>query len=102
MAQLNVSPPSLPLAPEEYNRQYMDKLANVLRLFFNQINNAGPLAGATQRNGTDVISGLNFVQPDPTTPGASLVSLPTDADYANLRVGSVYYDSTTKVLKIKV
>jgi hypothetical protein len=80
----------------------MDKLANVLRLFFNQINNAGPLAGATQRNGTDVISGLNFVQPDPTTPGASLVSLPTDADYANLRVGSVYYDSTTKVLKIKV
>jgi hypothetical protein len=102
MAQLNVSPPSLPLAPEEYNRQYMDKLSNVLRLFFNQLNNAGPLAGATQRNGTDVISGLNFVQPDPTTPGASLVSLPTDADYANLRVGSVYYDSTTKVLKIKV
>ena len=102
MAQLNVSPPSLPLAPDEYNRQYMDRLANVLRLFFNQINNAGPLAGATQRNGTDIISGLNFVQPDPTNPGTSLVSLPTDADYANLRVGSVYYDSTTNVLKIKV
>lgn len=102
MSQVNVSPPNLPLAPDEYNRQYMDKLTNVLRLFFNQLNNAGPIAGATQRNGTDVISGLNFVQPDPTTPGASVVSLPTDAEYANLRVGSVYYDSATKVLKIKV
>jgi hypothetical protein len=80
----------------------MDKLSNVIRLFFNQISNTGPLAASTQRNGTDVISGLSFVQPDPTTPGASLVSLPTDAEYANLRVGSVYYDSATKVLKIKV
>jgi hypothetical protein len=102
MAQVNVSPPSLPLAPEEYNRQYMDKLANVFRLFFNQINNAGPIAGATQRNGTDVISGLSFSQPDPATPGQYVVSLPTSADYANLRVGSVYYDSATQVLKIKV
>jgi hypothetical protein len=102
MAQVNVSPPNLPLAPDEYNRQYMDKLANVLRLFFNQVNNAGPIAGATQRNGTDIISGLNFVEPSSTTAGVSVVSLPTDADYANLRVGSVYYDSATKVLKIKV
>ena len=102
MSQLNVTPPNLPLAPEEYNRQYMDKLTNVLRLFFNQINNAGPIAGATQRNGTDVISGLSFSQPDPATPGAFVVSLPTSADYANLRVGSVYYDSATQVLKIKV
>jgi len=102
MAQLNVSPPSLPLAPEEYNRQYMDKMANVLRLFFNQINNAGPIAGATQRNGTDIVSGLNFVEPSTVTPNTYQVSLPTDADYANLRVGSVYYDSATKILKIKV
>jgi len=102
MAQLNVSPPSLPLAPEEYNQQYMDKLANVFRLFFNQINNAGPIAGATQRNGTDIISGLNFVEPSTVTPNTYQVSLPTDADYANLRVGSVYYDSATKILKIKV
>jgi hypothetical protein len=85
MAQVNVSPPSLPLAPEEYNRQYMDKLANVFRLFFNQINNAGPIAGATQRNGTDVISGLSFSQPDPATPGQYVVSLPTDADYATVQ-----------------
>ena len=102
MAQVNVTPPNLPLAPDDYNRQYMDKLANVIRLFFNQINNAGPIAGATQRNGTDVISGLSFIEPSTVTPNTFQVSLPTDAEYANLRVGSVYYDSATKVLKIKV
>jgi hypothetical protein len=102
MAQLNVTPPSLPLAPEEYNRQYMDRLANVLRLFFNQVVSPGPLAGATQRTATTVVSGLNFARPDPTTPGAFVVDLPSDAEYASLRVGAVYYDSATKVLKIKV
>lgn len=102
MAQSNTTSPNLPLAPEEYNRQYMDRFANVMRLFFNQLVSPGPMAGATQRNGTDIISGLSFSQPDPTVPGASIVSLPTDADFANLRVGSVYYDSATKVLKIKV
>jgi hypothetical protein len=80
----------------------MDRLTNVMRLFFNQLVSPGPMAGATQRNGTEIISGLSFTQPDPTVPGASIVSLPTDADFANLRVGSVYYDSATKVLKIKV
>lgn len=102
MAQSNTTSPNLPLAPEEYNRQYMDRLTNVLRLFFNQLVSPGPMAGSTQRNGTEIISGLSFSQPDPTTPGAFIASLPTDADYANLRVGSVYYDSATTVLKIKV
>jgi len=102
MSQLNVTPPNLPLAPEEYNRPYMDKLSNVIRLFFNQISNTGPLAASTQRNGTNVISGLSFFEPSTVTPNTFQVSLPTDADYANLRVGSVYYDSATKVLKIKV
>jgi hypothetical protein len=102
MAQLNTTPPNLPLAPEEYNRQYMDRLANVLRLFFNQLTSPGPMAGATQRTPTTVISGLNFARPDPTTPGAFVVDLPSDAEYADLRVGAVYYDSATQVLKIKV
>ena len=102
MAQNNVTPPNLPLPPDAYDRQYFDKLTNALRLFFNQISNAGPMSGATQRNGTHIISGLSFIEPSSTTPNTFQVSLPTDADYANLRVGSVYYDSTTKVLKIKV
>jgi hypothetical protein len=36
--QLNrVEPPALPLAPEEYDRPYMDQSNNVLRLFFNRL-----------------------------------------------------------------
>lgn len=31
------SPPNLPLAPKDYEAQHQDKLANTLRLFFNQI-----------------------------------------------------------------
>lgn len=31
--------PNLPLATEEYSRQYIDQLNNVLRLYFNQIHN---------------------------------------------------------------
>jgi len=82
MSQTNVTPPSLPLAPEEYNREYMDKLSNVFRLFFNQISTPGPLAGAS----------INL----------NINTLPTDADVANLRVGDVYRDTADNTLKIKV
>jgi len=35
---INPATPNLPLAPEQYTRQYSDKLNDVLRLFFNQLN----------------------------------------------------------------
>ena len=87
MAQLNVKAPSLPLAGNEYEQQYFDKLTNVLRLYFNQLDNPGPM-GATS---------LNF----------DLNTLPTDADLANLRLGDVYRDTqdgvqdTSQMLRIK-
>ena len=31
--------PSLPIAPSVYNRQYIDQLNNVLRLYFSQLDN---------------------------------------------------------------
>jgi len=34
----NPAVPNLPLAPDAYDRQYSDKLTNILRLFFNQLN----------------------------------------------------------------
>jgi len=34
----NPAVPNLPLAPDDYDRQYMDKLNNVFRLYFNQLN----------------------------------------------------------------
>ena len=35
----NPAPPSLPLAPAEYERRYQDQYSNVLRLYFNQLRN---------------------------------------------------------------
>ena len=96
--------PRLPVAPNEYDRQYMEQLINVLRLYFNQLDNASPAVFASQGVGTtSVVTALTCAQPDPATPGASEVSLPTQADLANLRAGDIYYDTTAaNVLKIKV
>ena len=82
MAQLNVSPPSLPAAEDKYERQYFDKFSNVLRLFFNQLSNPGPI-GATSLN-------------------LDLNTLPTDADYAQLRDGDVYRDRYDPVNGLKI
>ncbi len=87
MAELNATPPSLPLAPDEYDRRYQDQLNNILRLFFNQLNNPGDVGAAT----------LNL----------NLNTLPTDADLPNLRLGDVYRDTqdgvqaTSQMLRIK-
>lgn len=34
-----VAAPNLPLAPVEYDKQYIDRLNNVLRLYFNRLDN---------------------------------------------------------------
>ncbi len=85
MAELNVSPPNLPLAPEQYDRQYQDQLNNVFRLFFARLNNPGDMGGTS----------LNL----------NIATLPTDADLADLRLGDVFRDTTTgstsQVLRIK-
>ena len=73
MAELNATPPNLPLAPTEYERRYQDQLNNVLRLFFNQLSNPGDVGAAT----------LNL----------NLNTLPTEADLPNLRLGDVYRDT---------
>jgi hypothetical protein len=98
--------PNLPIAPVEYSQQYQDQLNNVLRLYFAQLDNPGPSAMATQRNtsaagNVTVISALNFSQANAT--GVRVVSLPTQADLANITVGSVYVDTANaNVLKVKV
>ena len=87
MAELNAIPPSLPLAPTEYERRYQDQLNNILRLYFNQLNNPGDMGGST----------LNL----------NLETLPTEADLPTLRLGDVYRDTqdgvqaTSQMLRIK-
>ena len=74
MSQPNVTPPNLPLSPEKPDRAYMDQLNNVLRLFFNQLTNPGPVGATT----------LNL----------DIGKLPTQDDFANLRSGDVYCDTS--------
>ena len=93
--------PNLPIAPVEYSQQYQDQLNNVLRLYFAQLDNPGPSAAATQRTGGKVISAMNFSEANAT--GVQIVSLPTQAEYANITVGSIYVDTANaNVLKVKV
>jgi len=86
MAELNATPPNLPLAPREYDTRYFSQLNNVLRLYFNQLSNPGDIGGAS----------LNL----------NITTLPTSADFASLRSGDVYRDisggtATSYPLRIK-
>ena len=93
--------PNLPIAPVEYSQQYQDQLNNVLRLYFSQLDNPGVSAASTLRNNGKVISALSFSEANAT--GVRVLSLPTQAEYANISVGSVYVDTANaNVLKVKV
>ena len=108
MGLKNTTQPRFPTAPTQYDPQYMDQLINVMRLYFAQLNNASPAVFASQGVGSaGVVTAMTFAQPDPAVPGASKISLPTQADFANLRSGDVYYDTsggvaTSYPLRIKV
>ena len=79
----NINSPNLALAPKEYSQEYINKLNNTLRLFFNNIDSVQPIS----------IASLNI----------NISTLPTEADVATLRSGDVYRDTTAgNVLKVKV
>ena len=97
MAVKNVTAPRLPAAPKEYSAQYTDMLNSVLRQYFNGLDNPGPVVAATQirvRNGiTDIVAALSCSQQSPTGPEVVL-SIPTDADFALLRAGDIYCETS--------
>ena len=94
--------PRLPTAPVEYDQRFMAALTNTLRLYFNALDNPGAILASTQNINNKITTALSFSQPDPTTPGALRISLPTQVDEAagRLKTGDVYYDTTTFVLKV--
>lgn len=103
MSQKGVRAPLLPVAPAEYDAQYINQLLSILRLYFNQLDNAGPMTASTERVSGDIVSALSFSQPDSSAPTTFIVSLPTQADLGNLRAGDVFYDTTaSNVLRVKV
>ena len=98
MAQKNVVAPRLPVATDQYDPVMINQMLNILRLYFNQLDNVGPVACATQFKDTTVIAGLSF----PPNANTTAPSLPTQTDLANLRTGDIYYDtSASNVLKVK-
>jgi hypothetical protein len=83
--------PRLPVAPIEYDQRFMDEFIRILRLYFNQLDNNGPLQGTT----------LNLSTINQTT-NLPVIVIPTQTSLATLRTGDVYYDTTAgNVLKIK-
>jgi hypothetical protein len=94
MGLKNFNPPRLLAAPVEYEARYIDELTNVLRLYFNQLNSNAPIVLASQNIGAaTVVTGLTFATINPNT-GQYTISLPTQADFSNLRSGDVYYDTS--------
>ena len=102
MAQIQVlAAPSLPLSPEEFNRQYQDQLNNILRLYFNQIQaTLGQLAATTNYLVADLPSaaasgsGARAFVSNATGPtfgsvvvGGGAVKTPVYSDGTNWRVG---------------
>jgi len=69
---LNPAPPSLPLAPEQYERRYQDQYSNVFRLYFNQLSNAlQALFGPNGGQYIDCPNALFFNTVDQTFPLAN-------------------------------
>jgi hypothetical protein len=95
-----VKAPRLPTAPVDYDREFFDNILSIIRQYFNQLDNPGPVNFSTQRNPAvgstpaQIFSALSCVQPSPTNPAQFVISLPTQADFANLRAGDIYYDTS--------
>ena len=98
MANKGVIAPRLPAAPVEYDQRFIDSLLSILRQYFNGLDNPGPILASTQRKPAtattpvQVISALSCAEPDAA--GSPVISLPTQADFANLRSGDIYYDTS--------
>jgi hypothetical protein len=81
--KINIPPPSLPIAPEGYDRFWQESFLKILRLYFIRISSPQDFAVRT----------INI----------DVERLPTQVDIATLRSGDVYRDSSAgNVLKIKV
>jgi len=94
MAAKGVTAPRLPAAPNAYNAQFIDSTLNILRQYFNLLDSPGPVVVATQRrSSTDIVAAISCAQLSQTT-GAPVISMPTDADFANLRSGDIYMDTS--------
>ena len=80
-----VAAPNLPLGPKEYNSRYQEQLNNVLRLYFNQLDNLlGQLSASSNTAGLRAPYGAfsDFTSQTTTANTATLMALDT-TDFSN-------------------
>jgi hypothetical protein len=81
------APPALPLAPEGYDRPFMDQNSNVLRLFFNRLINAFDIITSTDDGGKFLYMprGLFYSTVDQT---AALADTGYPVEFENTYIGN--------------
>ena len=81
------APPALPLAPEGYDRPFMDQNSNVLRLFFNRLINAFDIITSTDDGGKFLYMprGLFYSTVDQT---AALANTGYPVEFENTYIGN--------------
>jgi hypothetical protein len=78
--------PNLPLAPEQYDRKFQDEFENILRLYFNRLNNFNQLL-TTETGGASL--GFPFIAAsDGAIQYATAVNTPTIVQWDTLDEGS--------------
>ena len=60
MANYRVRSPALPIQPIEYDRSQMDQFQNVLRLYFNRLDQYN-IQASTQQNSSNVLLWMGIV-----------------------------------------
>lgn len=80
------APPNLPLATEEYERRYQDQFTNILRLYFNQLQNAfSELFGP---DGGKYIAFPHIAASDNAVQYATAANTPTIVQWSSLDAGT--------------
>ena len=74
---INPPVPNLPLGTEAYERRYQDQFANVLRLYFNQLNNALGILITKITTASTVYTVATL--PDPVVAGAGTRTFVSDS-----------------------
>jgi hypothetical protein len=80
------APPNLPLGTDQYERRYQDQFTNVLRLYFNQLQNAfGELFGP---DGGKYIAFPHIAASDGAVQYATAANTPTIVQWSSLDAGT--------------
>jgi hypothetical protein len=96
----NASAPNLPLAPVDYGKDYQDQLNNVLRLYFNQIDNL--LGAINGTGGASYLQSPNGAWYDTTTQTRVAINTPQAVTFNSVVVSNQIGQRTAGDSKIYV